>query len=452
VVSLATTMVAIATTTVSVAAGSICDRQLGHGGVLMTDKTLGARLRELRTGKGLGLREAASLAGINHGYLSQLERDDVAQPAPAVLQKLADAYGEPFTLFMRWAGYLEDDASGLSANQARALKIMGEPTEAELKAIRAVLDAIRHGRANSTVLERLDGHLGQADRAEIRGHVMALLRRADALDVFPTPLDQVTDVSRLVMAGEITLTPEMKRKLREQFGDLVDRAINMILGSVQFKSRELYLQSGLHHLKRRFVHAHEIGHELLPWHRELYASLDDKTRLRPDVSDRYERQANQAAIEILTQGDRLRKEADDSPLSFDLICQLGGQFGISIEATARNVIEETRQAGALAVAYRGSITGSLMTPHLYDSKLFEERFRWKAGGHPVALVNQLLQSARRSEAVEPLILPDVQGRTRTLELDTLGTPYAVFVLFRCLPLRKHLLTRLTRLEFPRQQR
>ena len=55
----------------------------------------------------------------------------------------------------------------------------------------------------------------------------------------------------------------------------------------------------------------------------LYASLDDKTSIRPDVNDRYERQANQAAIEILTQGDRLRREADDSALSFDLISRLG---------------------------------------------------------------------------------------------------------------------------------
>jgi len=49
-----------------------------------------------------------------------------------------------------------------------------------------------------------------------------------------------------------------------------------------------------------------------PWHHELYASLDAKRRLRDDIADKYERQANQAAIEILAQGDRLRKEADDS--------------------------------------------------------------------------------------------------------------------------------------------
>lgn len=416
----------------------------------MTDETtLGARLRQLRTDKGLGLREAAALAGINHGYLSQLERDEVAQPAPPVLQKLAAAYDEPFVLLMRWARYLEEDPDDLSVNQARALKIMGDPTDAELQAIRAVLDAIREGRANKTVFGSLDGHLGHTDRAEIRGQVMALLRRADVLEVIPTPLDQVTEVSRLVIAGEITLSPEVKRKLRERFGSLVDRALELILGSVQFDSREVYLQPGLYHLKRRFVHAHEIGHEILPWHRELYASLDDKTRIRADVSDHYERQANQAAIEILSQGDRLRREADDSALSFDLVGQLGNRFEISVQATSRYLVEETRQTCAIAIAYRGSATGTLMPPHIYCSRSFEERFRWRAHGGPISLITQKLKLARRGQPLEPITLRDVRERLVTLELDSLSTPQAAFLLFRCTSRRQPLLSRLARFEIPR---
>jgi hypothetical protein len=379
-----------------------------------------------------------------------LERDDVAQPAPAVLQKLAATYDEPFMLLMRWAGYLEDDPDGLSTNQARALKIMGDPSDAELQAIKAVLAAIRDGRANLTVLQSLDGHLGEADRAEIRGHVLALLRRADALDMIPTPLDQVTEVAKLVVTGEITLSPAVKKKLQERFGDLVDRALALILGSVEFDSREVYLQDGLYHLKRRFVHAHEIGHELLPWHRELYASLDDKTRLSLDINDRYERQANQAAIEILTQGDRLRKEADDSTLSFNLITQLGGRFGISVQATARHLVEETTQACALAVSYRNSPIGKLMPSHNYVSRSFEERFRWQATGWPTALTEQHMHIATQGGPHEAIELPDAHGRRARVEIDSLETPRAVFVLFRCRPEKRALLSRLTRLELPRQ--
>jgi transcriptional regulator with XRE-family HTH domain len=424
----------------------MCDNDARDGEAAVTEKTLGARLREVRTKQGLGLREAAARAGLNHGYLSQLERDDIAQPAPPVLQKLAAAYDEPFILLMRWAGYLEEDPEALSPNQARALKIVGEPTDQELRAIRAVLDAIRSGRATFAMLDSLDGHLGDQDRAEIRGHAMALLRRADALGEIPTPLNQVMDVSRLVAAGEIILEPELKRKLRQRFGDLVDRALDLLLGSVRFDSREVYLKPGMYALKRRFVQAHEISHEMIPWHRELYAFLDDKTRIRGDINDQYERQANQAAIEILAQGDRLRREADDSPLSFDLMDDLGSRFGISTQATTRRIVEETTQTCALAIAYRGSLTGKLMPPHLYCSRSFEQRFRWQATGRAATLIHQQLLLANQGRLLEPLIEADMRDRLATLELESLSTPQAVFVLVRCLPVKKKLLSRV---EMPR---
>ena len=53
--------------------------------------------------------------------------------------------------------------------------------------------------------------------------------------------------------------------------------------------------------------AQEIGHGVLPWQSEL-AYLDDEYRLRDDVCIRFEPEANQAAIELLAQGDALRRE------------------------------------------------------------------------------------------------------------------------------------------------
>lgn len=393
-------------------------------------ETLGSRLRQLRDEKGLGLREAATRAGITHGYLSQIESDKIKEPAPQILQKLAEAYDEPFILLMQWAGYLEYDPEGLSTNQARALKIVGDPTDNELKAIRAILDAMRAGGATFPVFEQLDGNLSDEDRALIRGHAVALLRKSDALGQIPTPLDSVMEVSRLVLAGEIELEPEMKRKLRQRFGDLVDRALDIILGSVRFDSRGVYLKPDLYWLKRRFVHAHEISHEMLPWHRELYAFLDDKTRIRADISDMYERQANQAAIEILAQGDRLRREADDSSLSFAVLGSLGDRFQISAQATTRRVVEESRQDVALAISYKGSMSGKLMPLHLYCSKSFEERFRWKISGRANVAIKRHLFAARRGQALEPFVETDMSGRVSTIEMESLETPQAMFLLLR----------------------
>lgn len=405
---------------------------------MATNETLGSRLRDKRMEKEMGLREAAARAGMTHGYLSQLESDKVKEPAPQILHKLAEAYGEPFILFMQWAGYVEEDREGLSTNQKRALKIVGDPTDDELRAIRAVLDAIRSRGATFPVFAQLDGYLDLEERANIRGHAVALLRKADALGHIPTPLDQVMTVSNLVLAGEIVLEPEMKTKLRQRFGDLVDRALDLILGSVRFDSRDVYLRPDLYWLKRRFVQAHEISHEMFPWQRELYAFLDDKKRLRADIHDRYERQANQGAIEILAQGDALRCEADDSLLTFDLLDQLAAKFEISIQATARRVAEESRHAIALATSYRGSVTGSLMPAHLYCSNSFEEHFHWQTTGRAQATIRQLLNTTARGHVLEPLIETDTQGRMVTIEIEQLQTPRAAFLLFRPLPAKSRL--------------
>jgi transcriptional regulator with XRE-family HTH domain len=397
---------------------------------MAANETLGGRLRQLRTDKGLGVREAAGKAGITHGYLSQIESGKIREPAPQILQKLAEAYDEPFVLLMEWAGYLEPDEAGLSANQQRALKIVGDPTDQELKAIRAVLDAIRAGGATFPAFERLDGQLSAQELRVIRGHAVALLRRAEVLGEIPTPLDRVMEVSKLVLAGEIELEPEMRRKLRDRFGDLVDRALNMILGSIRFDTRGIYLQPDMYWLRKRFVQAHEIGHETLPWHRQLYAFLDDKTRIRPDVNDRYERQANQSAIEILAQGDALRREADDSRISFELVDRLGGRYEISAQATARRIVEESRQDVALAVAYRGSVTGRLMPPHLYCSKSFEERFRWQFTGRMDTTIQTCLVAAARRQPLEPITDRDMRGKVVTLEVEFFERGSAVFLLFR----------------------
>src|ERR1700735_4122067 len=55
---------------------------------------LGDQLRKSRTARELSLREMERRSGLNSGYLSQLERDEIANPTPAVLKKVSVAYEE----------------------------------------------------------------------------------------------------------------------------------------------------------------------------------------------------------------------------------------------------------------------------------------------------------------------------------------------------------------------
>jgi transcriptional regulator with XRE-family HTH domain len=403
--------------------------QLGHTRFMTTmpprtDRSLGDRLRALREKQGWSLREVATRAGVNHGYLSQLERNEVAEPAPSMLHKLAEGYGEPFAVLMQWAGYIEE---GLSPNQSRALSYLGrDPSDEELKAIKAILEVLRAKRATfSAHVSSLDGDLTPEDLRNIRARSNALLRRADACGLIPTPLEQLLEVAQLVASGEITLDEEEKRRLRKRFGSLVDLVLGKLLGVVHFKAREVWVQPDLYLPKKRFVTAHEIGHDLLPWQRDSIAYLDDDQRLRQDVRLTYERQANQVAIELLAQGDLLRSEADDSALTIDAIIKLANRYQISLVATARRVVEETRKEAALTIRFCSN--GRTGPSHLYSSVRFSHRFGWSASGlpHAARLARDTVQAQQRSD----FTCVDLSGGTVPLQVEICETGFGMLALF-----------------------
>ncbi len=405
---------------------------------------LGDRLRASRTDRGLSLREVERRSGINNGYLSQLERNEIANPTPSVLQKVAIAYEEPFGVLMRWAGYIEDDPNGVSPNAKRALDTLGDDfTDQELQALRAVLDAIRAKNRATFAPHRTDLVLEADDHLRLRQHAVAVLREIDAINSSSrVDMDDVFLVSRLVKVGAIELTLEEKKRLRLRFKDLVDWALDALQGVVHLdrgEGGEVYLNPALDQWERRkrFVMGHEAAHAILDDHRVTFAHLDDKTRLRPDFADRLERQANQFSIELLAKGDRLREEFDDSAPSMSAIDRLSSEFGISLEAAARRLAEESQQPCAVAIAYwarRGA--GDLLVDHhkLWCSRSFEERLGWKTGS---SMPREAIKSALRlagAGGTSPLMSePDRDGRLTNVHVEGMNTRFAAMVLLSCDP-------------------
>ena len=69
---------------------------------------LSAVLADLRTAKGLSLREVeeATDKAVSNAYLSQLENGRIKKPSPNVLHSLAEVYAVPYEALMEKAGYL----------------------------------------------------------------------------------------------------------------------------------------------------------------------------------------------------------------------------------------------------------------------------------------------------------------------------------------------------------
>jgi transcriptional regulator with XRE-family HTH domain len=78
---------------------------------------LGGLLADLRTAKGLSLREVEEATGraVSNAYLSQLENGKIQKPSPNVLHSLSEVYAVPYEALMEKAGYLlpsEGNATG----------------------------------------------------------------------------------------------------------------------------------------------------------------------------------------------------------------------------------------------------------------------------------------------------------------------------------------------------
>lgn len=390
--------------------------------VVAKKNELGPKLRELRERQRISLRKIARDTGINSGYLSQLERGEVGQPGPSMLNRLAEAYGVPAEAMLAWAGY-GTPSKELSPTQALALKHLGSnPSSEEVEAIRAVLDVLRTKRATFSVAHHHDMPLDPAERELIRKHALALLREADVVDETPTPLDRLMDVAKLVHAGEIELTLEEERSLRQRLGSAFDRVLHSVEGLLSYGAKEVWLKPKLHPNRKVFVQAHEIGHHILPMHREI-AYLDNRDTLHRDLHDACEREANQAAIELLAQGDALRNFVDDSPITRSGVEGAAARFGISLQATARYIGEETRQECCAVIFFRGQ--GGLMAPHIYPSPSFERRFRWRSGRYPSGQMSLTLREAAMAVQPRNLIARDVKERAHQLRCEAISTPRAL---------------------------
>jgi transcriptional regulator with XRE-family HTH domain len=84
---------------------------------------LGVLLADLRTAKGLSLRqvEEATEQAVSNAYLSQLEKGKIRKPSPNVLHSLAAVYAVPYEVLMEKAGYLLPSSEGEGGRRRRRL-------------------------------------------------------------------------------------------------------------------------------------------------------------------------------------------------------------------------------------------------------------------------------------------------------------------------------------------
>ncbi|KPH80808.1 MULTISPECIES: ImmA/IrrE family metallo-endopeptidase [Bosea] len=136
--------------------------------------------------------------------------------------------------------------------------------------------------------------------------------------------------SRLKVAGlQVLLRPTL---LRDAVRSLSLKALYLP------DQKRILLDKDLPILKHRWNEAHEIGHDIIPWHEGMMLG-DTKQTLSPTCHEMMEAEANYAAGQLLFLGTRFSEEAAASAPNIEAVKKLSKDFGNTVTSTLWRLVE-----------------------------------------------------------------------------------------------------------------
>lgn len=195
--------------------------------------------------------------------------------------------------------------------------------------------------------------------AEIIQLAQKTLLRAGCLDVLPTPLDELYKQTRIETIDLPPLEEMPKLRIGVAGKELLRTALQKVRGIADLRRRAVYLPAERSVSRRQFAKAHELGHQLIPWHRVGRDCVDTDASLSPAVKDAFEAEANLFASEVIFQGKRFRQRARDYKPTFEAVFLLSDQHGASRQATLWKFTEEQDFPVASAIYYPRGLSNTL---------------------------------------------------------------------------------------------
>lgn len=142
--------------------------------------------------------------------------------------------------------------------------------------------------------------------------------------------------------------------------------------------KRILIDSDLPDLKKRWSEAHEIGHDLVPWHADTMLG-DDRATLTPACHEQIEAEANYAAGQMLFLQGRFVEEARSLKVGLNSVRTLNDRYGNTLTTTLWRYVELSDEA------WMGAVTCHPLRPaqdfldsaplrYFIRSRRFEERF------------------------------------------------------------------------------
>jgi hypothetical protein len=199
-----------------------------------------------------------------------------------------------------------------------------------------------------------DSTLCHADRLIVEERARALLERADAWGMIPTPIEDILAAAKLKIAPKGIFDPDaILEYLKGKAADAsrwLKSAVKKVFGVCDSEENIIHIDPDVAKSKQTFLTLHETGHHELPTHRKLFKFfMDCEVTLSPEIADQFEREANNFARFALFQGDAYAQRAADFPLAVKSPMKLAEQFGASVYASAREFARTNHRACAVYV-------------------------------------------------------------------------------------------------------
>lgn len=268
--------------------------------------------------------------------------------------------------------------------------------------------------------------------------VTRLLHLADAGERLPTPVDDIIAAAGLTKTDEILVSESMIRRAPTGMRKLLRSAGRKITGVLDRRERVIQVADISTIGRKRFVACHEVAHDIFPWQSELAVLGDNSQTLSRQVTDLFEREANQGSAEILFQQDLLQRIARDYPIAVSTPVELANLFGASIHATFRRWAEEVDAPVCVLVLDTEITDGHRRRYEQVTSTEWRERFGPKM--FPNRMSTETYLFASPLEINGTLSMKNSDRETELVQYEIFQTPYRRFVLL-WLPTTRSLIAR-----------
>ena len=280
------------------------------------------------------------------------------------------------------------------------------------------------------------------DPHELRAVQLAARRaldRASGWGVYPTPIADVLTAANIKVAPASIFDPRRIMEYligkAESTAVAVRSAISKMFGVADTLDNTIHIDHTVRESKQNFLKLHEAGHLELPAHRKIFRIFQDcEKMLDPDISDLFEREANNFARFVMFQGDGYRDMAADHALTIKTPMKLASKFGASIYASCREFARTNHRACAVYVlepiTYHPETGPRAEVRRIEVSRSFAQQF-----GQPAEMIitrrhslGRVLPIGRKMTRATPVSMTDLNGHAHECLAEAFDTTFNVLIL------------------------